>query len=169
MPELPEVETIRRQLEPLIVGKTISFVEVFNQNSFKARKKDLIGDKVVGVGRKGKVIILSLKRPGLAKQGQALYVHLKMSGQLRYRYFKISISSPLDNRHLRVAIKFSNGDCLEFHDQRKFGWITDDPTVLPRGIDALDPELSSNKLAEIVGSSSRPIKQILLDQSKIAG
>jgi len=168
MPELPEVETIRRQLEPLIVGKTISSIDVFNQNSFKAEKKSLIGGKVVDVGRKGKVIIIAL-------QGRTLYVHLKMSGQLRFsKELKRSnlAETRLDlNRykHLRAKIKFSDKSELWFIDQRKFGWITDDSSVLPKGIDAMDPELTADKLENVLQSSNRPVKTILLDQSKIAG
>jgi formamidopyrimidine-DNA glycosylase len=56
-----------------------------------------------------------------------------------------------------------------FSDQRKFGWISADPAALPRGIDALDPQLTPKILSGILSSSGRPIKQILLDQSKIAG
>lgn len=164
MPELPEVETIRRQLQSLIVGKTISSIRVLNPLSFRVKPDSLIGKIIAGVGRKGKVLILDLK-----KDSKQIFVHLKMSGQLRYRYFKISISPPSDNRHLRVLIKFSNRDCLEFLDQRKFGWITDNPAVLPMGIDALDSGLTAGKLSEILKSSNRPVKTILLDQSKIAG
>ncbi len=180
MPELPEVETIRRQLEPLIVGKTISSIDVFNQNSFKVEKKSLIGGKVVDVGRKGKVLIISLKRPGPAEQGQALintglFVHLKMSGQLKFlEGLKRSnlAEARLDlntDKHLRVKIKFSDKSELWFIDQRKFGWITDDSSVLPKGIDAMDPKLTADKLEEVLQSSNRPVKTILLDQSKIAG
>lgn len=178
MPELPEVESIRRQLGSMIVGKTISSIEVFNPKSFKAEKKSLIGGKVVGVGRKGKVIIISL-------QGRALYVHLKMSGQLRFKvkegtkkYLPANVTHQVlqagnkvqkGKSHLRVLFKFSSGDCLEFHDQRKFGWITDDSSVLPKGIDAMDPELTADELEDVLQSSNRPVKTILLDQSKIAG
>ncbi len=189
MPELPEVETIRRQLEKLIVGRTISSIEVLNPGSFRADTNSLIGKTVTAVGRKGKVLIVTSSR-GRAKLGRGdldgiathndIYIHLKMSGRLEFIDKTISNSSkkawPFRERpglskarHLRVAIGFTDGSSLLFHDQRKFGWITGDPGVLPAGIDALDPSLSSNKPAKVIGSSSRPIKQILLDQSKIAG
>lgn len=195
MPESPEVETIRRQLEKLIVGKTISAIEVLNPGSFRADPESLIGKTITEVGRKGKVLILALDESKKVQNSgvrlfepedfseserpedsvprdfriQNLYVHLKMSGQLRYRYFKTLKLSAADNRHLRVVIRFSGEDCLEFHDQRKFGWITDDSSVLPKGVDALDPKLTVKKLEEILQSSNRPIRTILLDQSKIAG
>ena len=170
MPELPEIETIRRQLEKLIVGKTVSSIEVLNPASFRADPDSLIGKTITGIGRKGKV--LKIETPD-----QNLYIHLKMSGRLEFLYQNESKKAwPFRKRpglsrkkHLRAATIFTDSSCLLFHDQRKFGWISDDPTVLPRGIDALDPSLSSNKLAEIFASSNRPIKQILLDQSKIAG
>jgi len=187
MPELPEIETIRKQLECLIVGKKISSIEVLNPGSFRADKDGLIGKTVTGVGRKGKVLII--KQQATSNRQQDFYVHLKMSGQLEFIDKTISnISKNISEKawpflerpglsrlglsrlkHLRVAITFSDNSCLLFHDQRKFGWISDDPAILPAGIDVLDPWLSSNKLAKIIASSSRPIKQILLDQSKIAG
>ncbi|MBI5356572.1 bifunctional DNA-formamidopyrimidine glycosylase/DNA-(apurinic or apyrimidinic site) lyase [Candidatus Collierbacteria bacterium] len=171
MPELPEVETIRRQLERLIVGRTISSIEVFNPGSFRADQDSLIGRTITVVGRKGKVLIVGPDN---------LYIHLKMSGQLEFIDKTISNISkkarPFPKRpglprakHLRVVITFIDGSCLLFHDQRKFGWITDDPAVLPKGIDALDSKLTVKKLEEILQSSNRPIKTILLDQSKIAG
>jgi len=188
MPELPEVETIRRQLESLVVGKTISSIEVLNPGSFRADPGSLIGKTVTAVERKGKVLIVTSSR-GRAQRGRGdlngsgpdnLYIHLKMSGRLEFVDQNISNQSkkarPFPQRpglsrlkHLRVAITFTDNSCLLFHDQRKFGWITDDPTVLPRGADALDPQLTPEILAEILSSSNRPIKQILLDQSKIAG
>jgi len=178
MPELPEVETIRRQLEKLIVGRTISSIEVLNPGSFRADADSLIGKTVAAVGRKGKVLIITSSR-GRAQRGRGdldgygpdnLYIHLKMSGRLEFRAKGQGLKAKGETpKHLRVSFNFDNGDRLLFHDQRKFGWITDDPTVLPRGTDVLDPQLTSEILAEILSSSSRPIKQILLDQSKIAG
>ena len=178
MPELPEVETIRRQLEKLIVGRTISSIEVLNPGSFRADADSLIGKTVAAVGRKGKVLIITSSR-GRAQRGRGdldgygpdnLYIHLKMSGQLEFRAKGQGLKAKGETpKHLRVSFNFDNGDRLLFHDQRKFGWITDDPTVLPRGTDALDPQLTPEILAEILSSSNRPIKQILLDQSKIAG
>lgn len=175
MPELPEVETIRRQLQSLIVGKTISAIRVLNPLSFRVKPDSLIGKIIAGVGRKGKVLILDLK-----KDSKQIFVHLKMSGQLEFISQNISNPSkkarPFRKRpglpkpkHLRVTIGFADGSCLLFHDQRKFGWITDNPAVLPMGIDAFNSELTAGRLAEILKSSNRPIKTILLDQSKIAG
>jgi len=98
-----------------------------------------------------------------------------MSGQLQFKEgLKRSnlAEARLDlNRykHLRVKIKFSDKSELWFIDQRKFGWITDNSAVLPLGIDALDTGLTAEKLMEILQSSNRPVKTILLDQSKIAG
>ncbi len=186
MPELPEVETIRRQLEKLIVGRTVSSIEVLNPGSFRADAGSLIGKSIAAIGRKGKVLKIetgvswrSQETPD-RNSGRNLYIHLKMSGQLEFIDKTISNQSKKARpflerpglskaRHLRIAIIFTDSSCLLFHDQRKFGWIADDPAALPAGIDALDPSLSSNKLAEIIAHSSRPIKQILLDQSKIAG
>lgn len=171
------METIRRQLEKLVVGKTISSIEILNKGSFRAEKDSLIGKSITDVGRKGKVLVITL---GEMNKIQNLFVHLKMSGQLQFINRNISNSSKKArpflersglsmSKHLRVAIGFTGGSHLLFHDQRKFGWITDNPAVFPMGIDALDPELTAGKLAEILQSSNRPVKTILLDQSKIAG
>ena len=164
MPELPEVETIRRQLEKLIVGRTISSIEVLNPASFRADPNGLIGKTITAVGRKGKVLKIGT---GAIHN---LYIHLKMSGRLEFRVKGQGLKAKGElPKHLRVSFNFDSGDRLLFFDQRKFGWITDDHTVLPQGIDALDPELTPAKLTEILMSSNRPIKTVLLDQSKIAG
>ncbi len=90
MPELPEVETIRRQLQRLIVGRTISSIEVFNPGSFRADPNSLIGKSITGIGRKGKVlkIVTGLKqespRRGEETPDKNLYIHLKMSGRLEF-------------------------------------------------------------------------------------
>ena len=102
MPELPEVETIRRQLEPLIVGKRISSIEALNLGSFRADSGSLIGKTVIAVGRKGKVLILSLK-------GDCqLFIHLKMSGQLEY---KAEGRRPKDEGK-KMTLQFCQGESM---------------------------------------------------------
>src|SRR3990167_3441260 len=112
MPELPEVETIRRQLEKLIVGRTISSIEVLNPGSFRADADSLIGKTVAAVGRKGKVLIITSSR-GRASRGRGdldgiaarndIYNHLKMSGRLEF--VEGAKRSDLNRyKHLRVAV-----------------------------------------------------------------
>lgn len=181
MPELPEVETIKRQLR-VIVGKTVADIQVLEPKSFMAKKEDVVGKTVMEIGRKGKVLwleFLNLTRDRGSNLGisrdralgdrNKLFIHLKMSGQLKIKPGKSPNGQKGANKHLRVRIIFTDGTELHSIDQRKFGWITTNEVVLPRGMDALDPALTPAKLAKALLSSRRPVKQLLLDQSIIAG
>lgn len=187
MPELPEVETIRRQLTPLIVGKTISSIEVWLKKSFIGETQDLIGKKIIGIDRKGKVLVIRLQpsqRTVLAGRGPSsigrladcnFYIHLRMSGQLQFLSQKESPSrgrtllKKPPHRHLRIIIHFTDHSQLHFIDQRTFGFIATNPNVVPKGIDALDPKLTVSKLKTFLSTSKKPIKTLLLDQNLIAG
>lgn len=181
MPELPEVETIKRQLG-VIVGKTVADIQVLEPKSFMAKKEDVVGKTVMEIGRKGKVLwleFLNLTRDRGSNLGisrdralgdrNKLFIHLKMSGQLKIKPGKSPNGQKAANKHLRVRIIFTDGTELHFIDQRKFGWVTTDEAVLPRGVDALDPALTPAKLMQVLQSSRRPAKALILDQSLIAG
>lgn len=99
MPELPEVETIRRELEPVLVGQTIESVEVLRNKSWSGEVEKVVGKQIVSIGRKGKVLLFKLDSggsltPGFSRSGEtrapqsrgySLMVHLKMTGQLVWR------------------------------------------------------------------------------------
>lgn len=185
MPELPEVETIVRGLDKLLVGKVFSEVNYDNYKSFPNSKSDvnvfLINSKILTVSRRGKVIIINLSTK------YSLIIHLKMTGQLIYRGDTYSFAGghptdsfigALPDKSSRVIMTFTDSAKLFFNDQRKFGWVRLLPTVEIKNIDffrKLGPEpLDSSFTWQQFNSRllKRPrssIKPVLLDQSIIAG
>lgn len=146
MPELPEVETIKRQLNQKVVGLVIKDLEVKNSRSFSGDPKQIIDAKIISVDRRAKMIIIGLT-VGVRNSDYDLYllIHLKMTGQLIY----VDPTSPalgglrgtskngqfggghpvppfnteVPNKHTRVIFDFADGSHLYFNDVRKFGWI----------------------------------------------
>ncbi len=191
MPELPEVETIRLQLSQLVIGQTIKDIQILYKKSFIGDKKLLVGQKIIGIRRFGKILVIDLSN------GLSLAVHLKMSGQLIYfqttnnkQQITKKASEYKLHKYTRLIIEFISGDKLYFNDQRKFGWarvarndidnsmiqcfnFTNNIINLGQLIKNLGPEpdrdLTINKFIRILKSSKRPVKLILMDQSKIAG
>lgn len=174
MPELPEVETVKIQLNDFLPGQTIENISILKDKSFIGNPKLILGAQVSKVERFAKILVISLvQKPSVA-------VHLKMTGQLIYRGQRqprnLKLNDPLlsilPNKHTRVVISFSSGDYLFFNDLRRFGWIKIvenlDKLVKNLGPDPLK-ELTSERLGKILGSSSRPLKITLMDQEKIAG
>jgi formamidopyrimidine-DNA glycosylase len=174
MPELPEVETIRRSLEHSIVGKTIIHIEVLYPNSFSGIINQICGHTVTAIGRRGKVLNIELDN------NTFLNIHLKMSGQVlvsssrKSAVFPVKIpladSGQMPARTTRIIIDFEDGTVLFFNDQRKFGWIRQSP--FPDGTTAPDvnkPQFTSSYFSTVVKASKKPIKTLLLDQEKMAG
>lgn len=176
MPELPEVETLRLQLTQFLVGLTVKSIQVFKLKSFAGDKKQVIGEKITGIRRYAKLLVIDLS------DNFSLVVHLKLTGQLIYRGErqpeKLKIADPLllslPNKHTRIIITFTNGDRLFFNDLRIFGWIK----VMKKGavsglVEKLGPEpmkdLTPERFSKILHSSRKPVKVLLMDQEKIAG
>ena len=177
MPELPEVETIKLQLNSILPGLVIKEIEILSPKSFGGEKKEIVGKKITGIQRFGKMLVIGLDN------GLSLGIHLKMTGRLIYRGNKqpknLQIGDPkiqkLPSKHTRVVIHFTNGDRLYFNDLRKFGWM--------RVLDSIKREALSGKLGiepftknytlenfqKVLGKSKKPIKLLLMDQEKIAG
>lgn len=162
MPELPEVETIKRELK-VIVGKKITGVVINNPKVIKQPKKDdfvkgLLGVKIKNIIRKGKLLIFELS------SGKALTVHLRMTGQLVY---------PGDGLKSRVSFKLSNGKLLDFNDSRILGdlrLLSDWKTL--KFICDLGPEpfdLSPGQFKKMLASKKTKIKPLLMDQKFISG
>ena len=186
MPELPEVETIRRGLELGLTSQIISGVEVLWRNSFPV-PHDLIEQIVKGatvrhLGRRAKVLLLELDN------GYSLMFHLKMTGQIvlekadgeRFAggHPTKSMRSQLPDSSTKVIFELASGDRLFFNDFRKFGWIKLVPTVeieIDSLIRRLGPEpLSSGFTLQVFRASllrhaRASIKPTILDQSTIAG
>lgn len=181
MPELPEVETIKRNLSQHIIGKTISYVKILSLKNFIGKKEDIIGKKIVGVKRYGKVLVFELviSRYPL-RPTTYLNCHFKMSGQMlftpemRKAVFKNKIPFTKGNimpaNTTRAVIGFKDGSGLFFNDLRKFGWlrISDKPLV-PNGVDVLSKSFTPQLVSSLTRQTRKPVKSFLLDQDKIAG
>lgn len=185
MPELPEVETIRRGLTELLPGKTIKAVVSDNSRSFPNALSDvqafLIGAKILHIERRAKLLIIDLST------GYSLLVHLKMTGQLVYRandgvrfgagHPNRSLIGQLPDKSTRVTLEFAKAK-LFFNDQRRFGWMRLLPTSEVPSIDFMQkvgPEpLAANFTAadfakRFTRRSGTTIKAALLDQTVVAG
>ncbi len=169
MPELPEVETVVRGLQETISGLTISRVVCrdpkINRDNPRKWKNRLRNQKVLGIRRRGKNILIDLT-------GQwSLWVHLKMTGHLYFR----KGGAPVD-RHDRLIVHWRNcSEQLRFHDFRRFGRVRLFPTanvMQQKGLKELGPEpldISSAAFIDMVRDSRRMIKPALLDQRFVAG
>lgn len=185
MPELPEVETVRRGLNNLIVGRVVRTVAVRDSpKSFPNIQADadefLIGSEVVNVGRRAKVLLIELS------SGYTLVTHLKMTGQLVYRGEQIfgaghpndSLVGELPDRSTRVIIEFADNSFLYFNDQRKFGWMKLYPTVEVPNINFMqkvgpepleDSFTAPDFIQRVRRRNGTTIKAAILDQTVLAG
>ncbi|MFZ5932703.1 MAG: bifunctional DNA-formamidopyrimidine glycosylase/DNA-(apurinic or apyrimidinic site) lyase [Patescibacteria group bacterium] len=167
MPELPEVETIRRQLEKHLAGHKILGVDITVAKIFPQGKERVVGGKIKSVRRLGKVLIVDLTN------GYSFLVHLKLTGQIIYASPKFP-NEP--NKFTHVVFTLDRGAKLFFNDSRKFGWIKVEKTAdvaKESFVKKLGPEplrdLTAKGLGAIVSASRRPIKILLMDQTKVSG
>ena len=185
MPELPEVETVRRGLHELIIGRTVKKVVHDTPKSFPNASADveafLINATVTDVRRRAKVLLIDLSTE------YTLVIHLKMTGQLVFRAADVafgaghpndSLIGELPDRSTRVTFTFADGSHLYFNDQRKFGWVRLLPTIEVPNIDfmqkvgpePLEHDFTSAEFKERFARKGKsPIKAALLDQTVIAG
>ncbi len=181
MPELPEVETIARQLQGMVVGRRVSafashwhrVTEPLPAAHFAAR---LVGRSITRVGRRGKFVVLDLDGE------ESLIVSLRMTGQLLFREDETS-----EDRFVRATVRFEDGTVLRFADTRKFGRmaivdraeladevrerrLTGKPLHGSLGIEPLSRRFTAKWLAALLARRSRAaVKPLLLDQREIAG
>lgn len=186
MPELPEVETVRRGLQELIVGRTVCKIQEINSpksfpNSVDDTGQFLIGASIKTVRRRAKVLLIDLSSE------YTLVIHLKMTGQLVFRAAGVafgaghpsgSLIGELPDRSTRVVIEFTDDSHLYFNDQRKFGWMKLYPSVEVPNIDFMqkvgpEPLEKSFTATEFVQRIRRrkgtTIKAAILDQTVLAG
>ena len=191
MPELPEVETVRRQLEPEVVGRRIEGVEILDERWTRpeppaATEAVLAGRTVESVGRRGKYLVVGLE------DGSALVMHLRMTGNLLLRPAGSEVVADLmeterlgaprlyeshpQARHLRARIRFEDGSELWFTDARRFGHGVVlaaeeiEPYFASRlGIEPLSEDLTADELCARAAGSRAPLKSFLLNQARIAG
>lgn len=184
MPELPEVETVRRGLADLIVGKVVASEVHDTEKGFPNAPHDvnnfLIGAKITAVRRRAKVLMIDLSTE------YTLVIHLKMTGQLVFvgderfgaGHPNDSLVNTLPDASTRVTLVFDDGTRLFFNDQRKFGWMKLLPTIeVPNmafmqkvGPEPLEDSFTVSDFAERLKRRPRSnIKAVLLDQSVVAG
>ncbi|MGZ4798320.1 MAG: bifunctional DNA-formamidopyrimidine glycosylase/DNA-(apurinic or apyrimidinic site) lyase [Acidimicrobiia bacterium] len=174
MPELPEVEVVRRDLEREVVGKKIKSVDVNGMRSIRRyRQRKLFtaaleGRKITAVSRRGKYLVLKLD------DGNALIVHLGMSGQL----LRAKTAREAVPKHTHVTITFTQGGQLRFVDPRTFGemFVTpfdgidqDVDELAHLGIDPLESAMSWDYFGELVAQRHVKLKAALMDQKFLAG
>jgi formamidopyrimidine-DNA glycosylase len=169
MPELPEVETIRRQLAPRVEGRTLQRVRVLDQRwcmplTPRAMEGALRGRRVESLGRRGKYLVWELSGERFLLQ------HLRMTGNLLYD----SLDRPV---HTRVVIGLDDGHELLYVDARRFGTGQlaegreglDDFVGARLGLEPFDPGFGAEHLRALARGSHAPVKAFLLDQKRIAG
>ncbi|MDY6998888.1 MAG: bifunctional DNA-formamidopyrimidine glycosylase/DNA-(apurinic or apyrimidinic site) lyase [Actinomycetota bacterium] len=185
MPELPEVEVVRRGLAAHVTGRTITAVRVHHPRAVRrhvAGAADLtarlLGTTITGTGRRGKYLWLTLGGGTDASgeggaDGTALVVHLGMSGQML-------LGRVPNESHLRIAALFDDGTALSFVDQRTFGgWmiaelVRVDGAEVPEPVahiarDPLDPGFDRDSVVKVLRHKNSEIKRQLLDQSVVSG
>lgn len=188
MPELPEVETIRRDLIALI-GRKITALNIINpktaSHSAAFFVSSLVGKKLIKIERRGKLLIL------VFSGDLFLLIHLKMTGQLIYQSknkkivgghslaagsYEKSVGGKLPNKHTRAVFYFSGGGELFFNDLRKFGYLKlVDKKELEKilasnyGPEPLTPEFTILQLAKVLKNRKINVKAVLLNQKLIAG
>ena len=177
MPELPEVESIKLQLQKYLVGHTIRSVEIRN-TKYAIRDTDVVGEKIKDIRRFAKVLSIDLSN------SYSIVVHLKLTGQLIYRgpnlkkvpNLSSKVVGGLPGKHTHIIFKLDHDGKFYYNDVRLFGWIRvirTDEIEKTDFIGKLGPEpfkdLTLNKFKNIASKSSRSIKTLLMDQEKIAG
>jgi formamidopyrimidine-DNA glycosylase len=183
MPELPEVETIKNELLPHVLGRTIQGVAVYWEKMIKQPSGitiptkvgiqgergrsniveefclQIIGQEIIGLSRRGKYLFFHLSG------GAVLVMHMKMTGSL--------LVNPTDDRFTRAILHLDKGIDVHFWDPRKFGkmWLEKHSNVVINqlGPEPLDPGFTPDALTTILRNRKAPVKPILLDQSIIAG
>lgn len=169
MPELPEVETIRRDLLPYVAGRTIAsawvsekaprLVQLLPPPEFE---RLLPGHRIEGMSRRGKYLIFDLDR------GMKWVVHLRMTGRLQH-----SEAPCADDPYLRAKFSLDDGTWLCFNDVRKFGmmWLVDDWSLVHPGLgpEPLEDEFEVAAWKTLLKRRSAPVKALLLDQKALAG
>ncbi|MCC7478375.1 bifunctional DNA-formamidopyrimidine glycosylase/DNA-(apurinic or apyrimidinic site) lyase [bacterium] len=180
MPELPEVETVARQLDPQLRGRRLSSIEILDAKLAGPDWDSLRGFSIQRTFRGGKQVVLEFSR---GKLSRFLSVHLRMTGRLiwvpelkgrladpqacdHYQY-----KVPISDKSLRARFRLSGGE-LRFYDQRRFGVLalhSDPAGFASAGVEPLGPDFSPASLAGMLAGARGEIKPWLLRQDRIAG
>jgi formamidopyrimidine-DNA glycosylase len=183
MPELPEVEVVRRGLQAHVVGKTMTAVRVHHPRAVRRHEAGpadltarLLGARISGTDRRGKYLWLLLDtgdRQAIQSPDTALVVHLGMSGQML-------LGTVPRADHVRISALLDDGTVLSFADQRTFGgWlladlVTVDGSVVPVPVahlarDPLDPAFDADAVVKVLRRKHSELKRQLLDQTVVSG
>ena len=171
MPELPEVETVRRRLAPALEGRRFEHVEITDPRLTRPHDplevaRELRGERVTRVDRRGKYLIVRFE------SGRALLIHLRMTGSLRHA----NTGDLGEDPHRRAVVTLDDGSDVAYRDVRRFGtWLLLEPSDVDTYIDTrvgkepLDAAYKAKHLAEQLARRRAPIKAAILDQRTVAG
>jgi formamidopyrimidine-DNA glycosylase len=171
MPELPEVESVRRQLEPALVGRRFERVSIDDPRLVRPYEPaevaaELEGERVAAVERRGKYLVVRFE------SGRALLIHLRMTGSL----LSARRGSLPDDPHRRAVVKLDDGSDVAYRDVRRFGtWLLlepgeAEPYIAARvGDEPLDALFTAARLGERLANRRTSLKAALLDQRTLAG
>jgi formamidopyrimidine-DNA glycosylase len=170
MPELPEVETVRRRLEPVLTGRLLARVEIRDPRLTRPLDPrevaaELEGERIAVVDRRGKYLILRFE------SGRALLIHLRMTGTVL-----TGDAATGDDAYRRAGVTLDDGTPVAYRDVRRFGtWLLLEPEEVEAYVDArvgrepLDRAYKARHLAERLRGRRAPVKAALLDQRTVAG
>jgi formamidopyrimidine-DNA glycosylase len=171
VPELPEVETVRRRLAPMLEGRSFEHVEIADPRLTRPldpfqTARELEGERVTKVDRRGKYLIFRFE------SGRALLIHLRMTGSLRHA----AKGKLQDDPYRRAVVNLDDGSDVAYRDVRRFGtWLLLEPSEVDSYIDArvgrepLDDAYKAKHLAVKLEKRRAPIKAAILDQRTVAG
>ena len=172
MPELPEVETIRRRLEPGLVGRTFEHVEIVDPRLTRPEPPEVVaaelqGERVYGLGRRGKYLIVEFE------SGRHLLIHLRMTGNVQHPAAGGFDADP----YRRAVVRLDDGSDVAYRDVRRFGtWELLEPGELEDyfaarrlGGEPLDRAFTTASLERAFANRRAPVKAALLDQRAAAG
>ncbi len=173
MPELPEVETVVRDLRRHVVGRTIAAASVYWPRTIAAPgarefERQIRGLIVLALTRRGKHLVFHLGKPGAVHRVPVKYllVHLRMTGG-----FSIDAPHARRDKHMHVVFRLDDGRQVRFRDPRKFGrmWLVDDPLEVTHKLGPEPLEISEKEFGALFGRRRGNLKPLLLDQTFLAG
>jgi formamidopyrimidine-DNA glycosylase len=172
VPELPEVETVRRRLEPVLLGRTFERVEIFDPRLTRPFDRveiaaELEGERVAAVDRRGKYVIVRFET------GRALLIHLRMTGNVLHARRGTPLGA---DPHRRAVVNLDDGSDVVYRDVRRFGtWLLAEPDEVEPylatrlGGEPLAAAFTTKRLGEALANRRAPVKAAILDQRRIAG
>ncbi len=172
MPELPEVETVRRRLEPGLVGRRLERVDISDARLTRPLDPvevaaELQGERIVAVDRRGKYLIVRFET------GRALLIHLRMTGNVLHGAAGAALE---DDPHRRAVVRLDDGSDVVYRDVRRFGtWLLAEPDEVEPylaarlGREPLGATFTTKRLGEALAGRRAPVKAAILDQRRLAG